>query len=1346
MLITEFFTRDRRKTSFPAISIVLLVALVVIRAEAQDELPSPSFSHASGFYDNPFNLVLSTGVTGASIYFTTDGSEPDTSNLEGSTYQYKNAWPRKPGDPYGPFLTGAFFTHLYTHPIKIDNRSSEPDSLTNKSSSYDTPPWYFPQTPVFKGKVIRAIAVKEGYNPSPVRTQTYFVHPAARERYSLPVITIATSEDNLFDYYKGVYTPGAVFDEWRKNNPTQEADGGKPANYHQRGVEWEYPAHFAFWDSHSVYPDLSQDIGFRIHGGWSRAFPMKSLRIYARSMYGESRLAYSFFGAGRDEEYKRLILRNSGNDYHYTLFRDALIQHVFCNLNFEIQAYRPALVFINGEYWGIHNIRERYDKHYFLRVAGIDHDSLDYLTHHHTVKEGDNTHYLETLSYIRDNGLAGEEHYEYVRTRIDTENFIDYQIANIFSDNTDWPANNIDFWRKRTASFKPDAPYGHDGRWRWAAFDMDFGFGLYWKPASHNTLEFATRDDGPGWPNPPWSTFLLRSFLENNTFREQFIIRFADLLNTSLLTERIEELTGEFTAALEPEIAGHISRWRTPESVHAWRTHINVMLDFIRKRNSYQWRHLMEYFGLPDTLTVRVNTPDTDKGYVRINSIDLLPGTPGTGDPVYPWKGTYFGEIPVILEAVAFDGYKFSHWEGGPEGEATNPLLRSLPSELQNVTAHFVRAGPPPGYTWFYSKPEGEPAELSTWGDRRDGSGNMPVSFSADSSVFHITNRSTAKLSVPWQVSGNGSKVVIGNGTDPVAFIIPPEAEFSGCLDVRDGATLILRNIALPGLKKLAPGSAVYFEQEETTDIPRAAYGTLHLKNGVKRFSGNYAVAGNFAASNTRIYFEENSLLTMAGDLSYSGTVTTQNPENVNMHVRSAKNQAFSAKNGNLIEAYNFYIEKDEGHFELEGDIYARNNLRLQFGGTASFSDGGHTLQLDDDLRITGGDSRFELSGTVLLTAQRGTNDLEVANVALNDLVIDVTGDARPDFRFAASPLRLNNLTIRSRSERPVRFGDANLHVRGDMILDFTGHEQTEQGQSFMVMNGKTPQSIINNGYDGSGLLANLVAGNETGITIKTGNITFDGLLQLGKGNIITGGNRLLKLGPRSSHGELSHAGYVDGPLGIYMDNSSEPELRFPLGKSNRSRPLHLETSPPNSQTVLLIAEYYDIAPPDMPSAGELFRIIPEAGYYTIETSPDISLSETFATLPCPEMGYPLKNLRVAAAIDNMWTNIGASIPVEHEGMLRSTIPATVPGIFALGLLESHPALANPLIIYVYPNPVRTNGKLYLPETMNINMYDSKGSRVLNQENTNHLNMMGIPQGIYILKDDEGRYARLVVL
>lgn len=678
----------------------------------QGLLEPPVFSHSSAFYSENLNLSISHPRPEATIIYTLDGSEPTMSNLSGTTYNYKNHYVNFSWENEGQFEQNTYISYTYEAPVLIEDRSQENNKLSVISTTFHENPPYFPQQKVPKGTVVRARAFKEGFIPSEIVSRSFFITPEGRDKWSLPVISLALPEYRLFDYFQGIYVAGVDFDLWRAENLDGDLNGGAGANYHRRGVDTEIRSSLDFFPENERSSALSHDIGIRIHGNWTRAYPQKSFRLYARNQYGEEFLDYDFFGLSQPHNFKRLLLRSSGNDFYGTMFRDAYCQEITRHMNFATQAYLPTTVFLNGEYWGIMNIRERQDKHFLNRHYGVDPENLDILSAWGHIVEGDDLHYRETLDYIGANGLQDQSHYEYIQTRIDVDNFVDYKIANIFLRNTDWPFSNIDFWRLRTESFIPDAPYGHDGRWRWMLYDTDHGFGLAGGDNTyrHNTLAFATEPDGPLWPNPPWSTFLLRSFLENDQFRVFFINRFADQLNTAFLPNRLLDVLEEFKQVLHPEMERHIIRWRSHSGVSGWEDKVKVMARFATHRPEHQRNHIMEYFGLSGTYSAKLDVSHPWHGHVKINTIDLLPSTTGINSDPYPWQGVYFRDIPIEIRAVPAPGYQFSHWAGSNNSNQ-NPLILQ-PSQNINLTAHFI-----PTYQekllhfWFFGEalPNNEP-------------------------------------------------------------------------------------------------------------------------------------------------------------------------------------------------------------------------------------------------------------------------------------------------------------------------------------------------------------------------------------------------------------------------------------------------------------------------------------------------------------------------------------------------------------------------------------------------------------------------------------------------------------
>lgn len=647
-----------------------------------DLLERVVFSVTGGFFTSPVTVELSSPQDDVIIRYTLDGSEP------------------------------AEDSPVYEAPLYIEDRTNEPNDLsTILDISHNYSNAAPPAGNVFKGTVVRASAFREGSLPGPVETNTYFVHELGRDRFSLPVISLSTDRDSLFDYERGIYVLGKLWYDDGANNHSLSA----PANYRQRGSEWERPMHVELFEPNGT-TGISQLIGVRLHGGASRAFPQKSFRLYSRSDYGTSRFSYRVFPDLELEDFNRLILRNSGQDVTQTLFRDAYVQEATKHMNYITMASRPVIVFINGEYWGIYNIRERYDKHFLETHFGVDPERIDFLTGNYRVKEGSNFHYTnQLLAHLELNDISLPHHYDHVKTLMDVDNFTDYYIAQIFIRNTDWPHGNIDFWRYRT-TYNPDAPISEqDGRWRWMMFDTDFGFG--WQPENwdlppQNRWDIPRDFDRQSYirnmmihvtdtSTRPWATFVFRTLMENEEFRTGFLNRFADMLNTTFRPGRMIEVLDSMKAVYAPEIQEHINRWSKTEppvwqhfyrpfiTFEEWEGEVGVLEEFAQKRPAYQWDHLMWFEGR-DTLGVTLYNPDPQSGYIRINTIDISPSTVGVPDEPYPWTGTYFNGLPLTVTAKPKPGFRFAGW--GEYPDHTSSTLTVTPQSDISITALFETA------------------------------------------------------------------------------------------------------------------------------------------------------------------------------------------------------------------------------------------------------------------------------------------------------------------------------------------------------------------------------------------------------------------------------------------------------------------------------------------------------------------------------------------------------------------------------------------------------------------------------------------------------------------------------
>ena len=503
--------------------------------------------------------------------------------------------------------------------------------------------------------IVRAIARNEHGISLPI-SHSYFIN---EPESVLPTVSIGVTPSLLFDPSKGLFMKGdnVIDSTWQKYG----------ANFWSRR-EISINTEIFETDGQCVF---RSGTGMRLFGGMSRLFPQKSLTIVARHRYGDNRIRHKIFGEEGLKKFKFLVLRNSGSDFGKTHFRDAFMTNLTENWEIDQQASRPARVYINGKYWGIYNIREKVNRYFIAsHHKEIDKDSLDLLEHRMALKRGSKSNYRALLNYLEAHDLRLPRNYAYIKSQIDIDNFIDYQIAQIFFDNQD-AGGNIKYWR----------PHQEDAKWRWILYDTDWGFGLHDDDAyKNNSLEFHTEPDGPDWPNPAWSTFILRKLLENQEFERAFINRFADRLNTDLDTTNVLAKLEYFKNRIEPEMPRHLERWRLSEKRQ--QEHIARMKTFARKRPSYVWRHLEGKFqpGLQRTLRLSAS----EGGKIKLN--DNLKIKANTR-----FEGTYFSDVPIKIYANPKLGYRFSHWEGIEMIDNERELTLKLTDKITTLRAVFER-------------------------------------------------------------------------------------------------------------------------------------------------------------------------------------------------------------------------------------------------------------------------------------------------------------------------------------------------------------------------------------------------------------------------------------------------------------------------------------------------------------------------------------------------------------------------------------------------------------------------------------------------------------------------------
>ena len=524
--------------------------------------------------------------------------------------------------------------------IKYTTNGSEP---TINAFTYTMP------LTISSNKVVKAAIFRPAYLSGSVVTNSYLIGT----NHELPVLSVSFASKDFFDEREGIYSYGLDFEE----------------NFPHFGANFwedrEKPVHLAFFEKNGQAA-FEAHTGVKIFGGWSRGNDQRSLSFFFRSQYGDASLEYPLFSTRDYSSFEAFILRNSGNDWQNTMLRDLTLTGLMENSNLDIQAGRPVVTYLNGTYWGMYNMREKINEHYLASLHNVPSEDITLLERNGDIIFGSNEEYRSMISFINGNNLSVAANYQVITDQIDMVNYIQYQVAQIYFDNTDWPGNNIKFWKHK------------NGKWRWILFDTDFGYGI-WNANNfqNNTINFALQPNEPGWPNPPWSTFLFRKLMDNETFKNQFINTFADELNTRFLPVNVQARITKNSEAIRSEIPKQIGRWGET-SFSQWQSQITNMHNFAGRRLSAMREHIQRSFSLRSQKTIQLNIAEPMAGSLQLNTIRVREAA---------WSGVYFEDVPITLTAIPERGYEFDRWSGAVI--STNERIVVNPNRLIELTAHF---------------------------------------------------------------------------------------------------------------------------------------------------------------------------------------------------------------------------------------------------------------------------------------------------------------------------------------------------------------------------------------------------------------------------------------------------------------------------------------------------------------------------------------------------------------------------------------------------------------------------------------------------------------------------------
>lgn len=496
----------------------------------------PAFSVTPGIYDNAVTVAITAGE-GETIRYTTDCTTPNASS------------------------------EVYSGELSIS-----------------------------KNSVIRAAAFRDGYLSGDVATATYLFRGDG-VNHALPVVTLVTDPDNLWNSKTGIYATGDQFDP----DAASYADTLKSATYYQAKFAteeqvdtiWEKPAAFSLFDDNGKQV-FTQNVGIRIAGSFGRGRAQKGFNVIARKEYGKGSMEYPFFENRPYKEYKAVVLRAGAQDQNRSKIRDELASGLLegTDINILYQAYRPTVLYLNGEYWGVYFMKEKRNRFFVAQHENTE-NNVD-LAIGKGFKQrsyGDNSDWVSLYEYATSHDLSSAEAYAYVSERMDVDSFRDYMIAEIYNGNTD--TYNFQYYRLK------------GGKWKFIFYDFCWGF----QSPGHETLAFRMGKT----PSDVCSAKLFAAMLQNKGWRDSFCRRFGELLNTAFAPERVSALIEELYGYVEPEIKREREKFnkdtfmgvKQPNTnlgtYEGFQSEISKLKDFAQRRPEELKRQLQSNLGLSDS-------------------------------------------------------------------------------------------------------------------------------------------------------------------------------------------------------------------------------------------------------------------------------------------------------------------------------------------------------------------------------------------------------------------------------------------------------------------------------------------------------------------------------------------------------------------------------------------------------------------------------------------------------------------------------------------------------------------------------------------------------------------------
>ncbi len=505
-------------------------------------------------------------------------------------------------------------------------------------------------------QVIRAIAVRDEDNipNSFINTNNYFINT----EHTIPIIAISGGEE-LADLLDGDF-----------NEPI---------------------GHLEYFEANGEFIDeVTGD--FNKHGNDSWAYPQRGIDFITRDQFGTSYAVKSqIFPNKERDKFQRLILKAAAND-NYPFENGAHIRDAYVHtlsqragLELDERTYKPCVLYMNGEYWGVYEIREKVDDNDFTKeYYDQGREWIDFIkTWGGTWAEyGTWDDWYDLKDFVDNNDMTDDANFAYVDERLNMQSLVDYIILHAHNVSADWLNWNTGWWRGRKES-------GGAKKWRYILWDEDATFGHYINytgiPDQSATADPCDPEEIDNFTDFEGHIELFSDLYENDAFKALYINRYADLNNSYFSCDFMIPLLDEMIGTIEPEMERQIERWGG--SMSEWQSNVQGLRDYINTRCTIIDESIADCYeedGITGPWDLNVNVDPENAGTVLINNF-----TPEN----YPWSGTYYGGIEIALTAIANENFLFDHWEVANNVFSPDELSEAIALSLESgddITAFFL--------------------------------------------------------------------------------------------------------------------------------------------------------------------------------------------------------------------------------------------------------------------------------------------------------------------------------------------------------------------------------------------------------------------------------------------------------------------------------------------------------------------------------------------------------------------------------------------------------------------------------------------------------------------------------